>query len=219
MRLHVFSFDERCRFEKEFLGFLALRKRKLVDELGWSLHHFGGLEKDQYDRTGAIYSVVTNQGGVVAGARASSCRSSDDKWSYMLKDASEGKLPGIPGGLLSEYPETNETWECTRFVMDETQADQELPSIETKLVVAGLCEAASTMGATELISLSPPGLGPLLRRFGYRVYREPARYVCDDDGREYRAFRMKCDPRVNRDLAVTYGLEGEGVGWGLTGAA
>ncbi|QAX29300.1 acyl-homoserine-lactone synthase [Leisingera sp. NJS204] len=204
MQLHVFSFEHRRAFEAVYSGFLALRKLKLVDELGWGLVHDGHFEQDQYDRTGAVYSIVTQGGRVIAGARAASCAGNDGYWTYMLQDARDGKIPGIPGGLLNDYPETNLTWECTRFVMDETRADQAHPSIETKLVVAGLCRAAFGLGASELMSLSPQGLGPLLRRFGYQIRREAARYNCEDDGRQYRAFRMECDPGVNQYLAARY---------------
>lgn len=204
MQLHVFSFDQRSAFRKEFQGFLALRKQKLVDELGWGLQHDGTFEQDQYDRPGAIYSIVTGAGKTIAGARVASCGDDDGYWSYMLKDARDGKIRGIPGGLLSDYPETNRTWECTRFVMNELLADPKQPSIETKLVVAGLCLAAFNYGASELMSLSPRGLGLLLKRFGYKVRKEAARYICDDDGREYRPFLMSCNPSVNLDLATRY---------------
>ncbi|KIC35752.1 acyl-homoserine-lactone synthase [Leisingera sp. ANG-M7] len=204
MQLHVFSFDHRSAFNDEYQGFLALRKQKLVDELGWKLHHDGSFERDQYDRPGAIYSLVTRKRQVIAGARVASCGDSDGYWSYMLKDARDGKIEGIPGDLLSVYPETNRTWECTRFVMDETQADTTQPSIETKLVVAGLCLAAYNFGASELMSLSPRGLGLLLKRFGYKVRKETARYICGDDGREYRPFLMACNPSVNLELVSLY---------------
>lgn len=202
MQLHIFSYEQRSSFNAEYQGFLALRKQKLVDELGWGLDHDGTFEQDQYDRPGAVYSVVTQGHRIIAGARAASCGGSDGYWSYMLKDARDGKIQGIPGGLLSEYPETDRTWECTRFVMDETLADPAQRSIETKLVVAGLCQAAHSFGASEMMSLSPRSLGLLLRRFGYTVRREPVRYICDDDGREYRTFLMACDPLVNQDLAA-----------------
>ncbi|NVK13362.1 MAG: hypothetical protein HWE35_04210 [Rhodobacteraceae bacterium] len=208
MQLHIFSFEQRSAFKAEYQGFLALRKQKLVDELGWGLQHDGTFERDQYDRPGAIYSVVTSDSRIIAGARAASCGDSDGYWSYMLKDARDGKIQGIPGGLLSDYPETNRTWECTRFVMDETRADTAQPSIETKLVVAGLCMAAFSFGATEMMSLSPRGLGLLLKRFGYKVRKEAARYICDDDGREYRPFVMACNPAVNLDLAAFYASPG-----------
>ncbi|UWQ27283.1 acyl-homoserine-lactone synthase [Leisingera sp. M523] len=204
MQLHVFTFEQLPSFDAVHLGFLALRKLKLVDELGWGLTHDGSFEQDQYDRAGAVYSIVTLGGRVIAGARAASCGGSDGYWAYMLKDARDGKIQGIPGGLLADYPETSQTWECTRFVMDESHANQAHPSIETKLVVAGLCQATFNFGASELMSLSPPGLGPLLRRFGYKVRRETARYICEDDGREYRPFRMQCDPGVNQALAANY---------------
>ncbi|UWQ24260.1 hypothetical protein K3553_15040 [Leisingera aquaemixtae] len=204
MHLHIFSFEQRSGFNAAYQGFLALRKQKLVDELGWGLDHDGTFEQDQYDRPGAVYSIVTQGSRVVAGARAASCGGSDGYWSYMLKDARDGKIQGIPGGLLSAYPETGRTWECTRFVMDETLADTAQPSIETKLVVAGLCQAAFSLGASEMMSLSPRSLGLLLRRFGYSVRREAVRYICEDDGREYRSFLMACDPEVNQDLAAFY---------------
>ncbi|MFS4582920.1 acyl-homoserine-lactone synthase [Phaeobacter sp. C3_T13_0] len=204
MQLHVFSFGQSAKYRQVFEGFLALRKRKFVDELGWSLKHQGGLERDQYDRPGALYSIVTRNGQVVAGARALSCGAVDGRWSYMLKDAADGKLDGIPGGLMDVYPSDNSAWECTRFATDEALAYTSSHCIETKLIVAGLCSGARSLGAKKLLSLSSRALGVLLRRFGYQVQRQPNRYLCEDDQREYFAFVMGCDPMVNDDLFRQY---------------
>ncbi|MFV1492365.1 acyl-homoserine-lactone synthase [Phaeobacter sp. JH18-32] len=200
MQLHVFSYEQTSDFSRIFDGFLSLRKRKLVDELGWTLACRGEVERDQYDRPGTLYSIATYNGEVVAGARAQSCGNKSGRWTYMLKDAADGKLVGIPGGLLVSYPSDNTVWECTRFVNDE-RLFKDLPDwIGTKLVVAGLCQATRRLGAERLISLSPRALGVLLRRFGYQVQRQGRRYLCEDDQREYWAFVMGCAPVVNEAL-------------------
>ncbi|KXF92119.1 acyl-homoserine-lactone synthase [Phaeobacter inhibens] len=204
MKLHVFSFAQRSSYSGVLEGFFALRKRKLVDELGWALAHDGGLESDQYDRPGAVYSIVTNDDCVVAGARALSCGAAYGHWTYMLKDAADGKLDGIPAELMDVYPTDHSAWECTRFVTDERLAENSPYSVEAKLVVAGLCRGTHWLGATRLLSLSPRALGVLLRRFGYSVQRQANRYLCEDDQREYWVFVMGCDPAVNEKLFLTY---------------
>lgn len=202
MKLHLIRFSPQG--SDIFDGFLALRKRILVDGLGWGLKCRDGMETDQYDRHGAVYSIVTQQGQVVAGARAISCGASQDGWTYMLKDAHDNLIRSIPSGLLSGFPTTAETWECTRLVMDEGSLGARGRQLAMRLLVFGLCEQASGAGCQEMISLSPVSLGRRLERLGYSVAQEAPTYVCEDDRRAYRVFRMRCNPSVNREVGLRF---------------
>lgn len=110
----------------------------------------------------------------------------------MLLDAELGKLPGISGGLIPEYPIGADTWECTRLVVAPELSRRERETA-LKQVVHGLCIAADASGANKLLSLSPLLFGRLLRSFGYDAKPLGERYLCEDDGRSYTAFSMPVD--------------------------
>jgi len=186
MKLHTFQFLDQHKHGPAFATFLKLRQQILVDSLGWSLPNDGQYEMDQYDRVDAFYSIVTNDSGdAIAGARAAPCNASWGGWSYMLNDAAKGLIPEIPSDLMEHYPQTADTWECTRFVSSQPE-----DSTATKLVVSGLCQIAAAHGAKELISLSPPRLLRLLQSYGYKVQRAGKTYLCDDDQKRYIPLKM-----------------------------
>ncbi len=197
MQLHTFSFIDQHLHGSAFADYLGLRYRVLVDDFGWDLSNDGSVEMDQYDHPGAVFSVVTNEGGVVAGARALPCNASWGGWSYMLKDAALGKVTRIPDDLLPEYPCSNDTWECTRLVSDDTMLSSRAGLMALRLVVFGLCQEAGGRGADNLISLSPSSFGRLLRMLGYNADPLGREYIGEEDGRLYRAFSMPCDRLVN----------------------
>lgn len=210
MKLTTFSFIDRADYHQCYTGFLELRKRVLVDGLGWDLPVTGETESDQYDNPTAVYSAVEYKGRVIAGARAAPCSARWGGWSYMLNDADQGLIPGIPRGILSSYPTENSVWECTRFVSDDVLGTSEDRLRATRMVVAGLCQLSGGLGASSLMSLSPAPLGRLLRSFGYKVSIVGAAYVCADDGRRYRPFTMDCDVKVNSDLIADHSAQRRG---------
>ncbi|MVO16821.1 acyl-homoserine-lactone synthase [Parasedimentitalea huanghaiensis] len=197
MQLHTFSFLDQYHHGPIFNGFLELRYRVLVENLGWELSHDGVVEMDQYDHPKAVYSIVTNKGQVVAGARALPCNASWGGWSYMLKDAALQKLKSIPDDLLDDCPDTANTWECTRLVTDDTNLAQLSRMKALRMVVHGLCKEAGKRGANDLISLSPSSFGRLLEIAGYSPVPLGRQYAANEDGRHYRVFRMPCDRKVN----------------------
>ena len=204
MQLHTFSFLDQYHHGTVFTEYLALRYRALVGELGWDLSNDGSVEMDQYDHPSAVFSVVTYQGKVIGGARALPCSASWGGWSYMLKDASLGKLARMPNDLLSEYPNACHTWEGTRLVMDETIETARVRLMAIRLVVFGLCKLANNGGAETLISLSPSSFGRLLGAMGYAAVPIGREYICEEDNLSYRAFSMPCDPLVNADTCVAF---------------
>lgn len=84
--------------------FGRFRKRLFIDELGWSLRSFRGEEIDDFDSDDAIYCVVTNETGVIAGFRAMTTAGP-----YLARSA-------FPA-LASErrYPQSHDVWEISRF--------------------------------------------------------------------------------------------------------
>ncbi|MFN3275386.1 MAG: acyl-homoserine-lactone synthase [Paracoccus sp. (in: a-proteobacteria)] len=102
--------------------YLKLRKEVFVDRLEWPLFHAEELEFEQYDTFDTVYVVATRGGEVVGGARL---RRTDQEtgngqltYSYMIRDASLGILPGLPQNLCDELPPMQkDVWEITRMVV------------------------------------------------------------------------------------------------------
>ena len=81
-------------------SYLKLRKEVFVDRLEWPLLHVDELEFEQYDTFDTTYVVATCGDDVVGGARL---RRTDQRsggghvrYSYMIRDACLGLLPGLP---------------------------------------------------------------------------------------------------------------------------
>jgi N-acyl-L-homoserine lactone synthetase len=197
---HTFKISDLGTAGALFVGFLTLRNRVLIDGLGWTLSNDGHLEMDQYDNPLAVYSVVTTNDTVIAGARMLPCNATWAGATYMLLDAHQGAIEGIPANLMQHYPTDADTWECTRLVVaPELNADDRDTAM--KLVVNGLCHHANVMGANRLVSLSPLTLGRWLGRLGFQAQVEGGHFKCHDDGRLYRAFSMKSGQQVSGPLS------------------
>ncbi len=134
---------------------LKLRKRLFVDHEAWEVPHNEVAEWDQYDTANSIYVVTHDQGRVLAASRLNPCSFEGGGWSYMIKDAIEGKLPGIPQDILLQTPDRAGTWEATRFTVDPTLSSQDRNTYLAANAQALKLEAKSR-GAKELIALMPP---------------------------------------------------------------
>lgn len=111
---------------------LKQRRKLFVDELGWPVPHDEQIEMDQYDRFDATYVLVEDQGEVVAYARLLPTTSEvvfgEVQFSYLVRDAVEGLLPGIPTNIMAGQPApiTSDVWEMTRFQAKDRRAMREL---------------------------------------------------------------------------------------------
>lgn len=200
MQLRTFRFSQLISDPKHYIGFLNLRKRIFVDQLGWQLQSDGEIELDQYDNIHSLYSIVTHKGKVIAGARSTPCDTDFYGSHYMLLDAHLGTIASMPGDLMDEYPTSRDTFECTRLAMDPSGLSSEQQDMTLKLVIFGLCEASKGLGATKLISLSPVTFGRLLRRLGYKPKLMGRSYPCKEDNLKYCVFQMPCETEFSSEL-------------------
>ena len=73
---------------------------------------------DQYDNPKARYAlVIGDEGQVLAGARALPTSARWGDITYMLRDAQDGRIGGIPADLLGERILPDTMYECTRLVI------------------------------------------------------------------------------------------------------
>lgn len=209
-----FDFSSFHRHGSAFYQFLALRKRVLVDQLGWQVPHDDHVEMDQYDSPLAQYSLVWQDGKVLGGARAMSTTASWGEHTYMLRDALCGKLPHIPPHLMSVDIASPLVWECTRLVMSDEVRTQAERAQCLRLIIDGLVTIARKRGAEELICLSSVFLMRAMRQLGYQVTPLGETYRNDEDGRVYGVLRMPATfsrLRQQADLAVPHAMMDRGL--------
>lgn len=119
----VINYPENSDLWSRVSEYFKLRKRIFVDQLDWELYSAEGLEFEQYDNfANTTYIVAIQNNKVVAGARLrrtdSSYGSGLIKYSYMIRDACIGLLPGLPRNLCYNVPPQDEKiWELTRMVV------------------------------------------------------------------------------------------------------
>ncbi len=200
----TFELLDQHLYGSAFKDYLALRKKFFVDSLNWGIPHNRSVEMDQYDNPLARYSLVLRDGQVIAGARALPTTASWGDHSYMLRDASRGKLSAIPSQLLKSDIRTDRVWECTRLVIADTVTSMAERVTCLNLIVDGLVQMARKEGADELMSLSNLWLQRVLRKLGYACDLICDPYVNADDGHKYAVMTMPIDRTLPALPAATH---------------
>ena len=147
---------------------LQKRKAIFVDQLGWDVPNASGMEADQYDIPFSHWVAVHDQGEVIAGVRLTPTTARCGIYTYMLKDAHEGRLQGLPRDLLYLTPPvSSKVWEASRvFICDHLSADQR-NTVRAGLLSSMIASARSP-NADRLICLLP-GWWPRLADLGLTV--------------------------------------------------
>lgn len=191
----TFNLTELHKYGTAFFEFLALRKQFFVDQLGWQIPHDDDVEMDQYDNPKAYYSLVLEDGKVIGGGRAMATTAQWGSHTYMLRDAVEGKIIGIPETIVNKVEVDANVWECTRVVVSSDIKDPAKSAECLAMIVEGLAQQATEQNATELMALSRPSLVRALRKIGYSPRLIGDSYVNGDDGRRYVAMSMSVTDR------------------------
>lgn len=168
---HVtFPLGEEDRISQHlFREFLALRKRVFTDRKSWDVWLKKRNDIDQYDQYDARYIVAYNPTTlkVVAGARLlRTDRGIDDPaaggGTYMIRDAVEGRLSGLPSDLLFDAPPVeSDVWELTRLV-------SEGPPAAVGLVMKELNRFLIFQRARSCLFLGPKVISRLARSGGFK---------------------------------------------------
>ncbi|MBU2956121.1 acyl-homoserine-lactone synthase [Paracoccus sp. 1_MG-2023] len=161
-------------------SYLKLRKEVFVDRLEWPLFHVDDLEFEQYDSFDTTYIVATRGLEVVGGARL---RRTDQRsgggrvqYSYMIRDACLGILPGLPINLCDEVPPQDEgVWELTRMVVNG-------PKDITRLILQATNEFLSQKGAASLMFLGSPAFLRMAKTWKWPA-KQLGPVTGNDDGR------------------------------------
>lgn len=132
------------------VSFLRLRKEVFIDKMDWQLHDVEAMEYEQYDRFDAVYIIAHENGKVLGGARLLRSDRTMGVYSYMLRDAFRGLLPGIPQEVCDVHPPSSDTvWELTRLAVNRT-------GDVARRILEETNKYLSSQGASECLFLGPP---------------------------------------------------------------
>jgi N-acyl-L-homoserine lactone synthetase len=157
-----------------FANILTARREAYHAGRGWNLPETMGIEYDQYDTPVSRWLAVNDAAGnVLAGARLTPTTAQSGIYSYLLRDAQNGLLEGIPGDLLFEQaPVERGIWEVTRGFFTEGLATHMRQDVLDTLV-RQTAMAAREEGITKLLALMPadwerwvPRMSPNLKAAG-----------------------------------------------------
>ncbi len=158
------------------------RKQLFVDQLAWEIPHNSFIERDQYDRHDTCYVLIEENGALIGYARLLSTTSvvnyGTTCHTYMVKDAREGLLPGIPSDILEhgDPPVDEKVWEMTRFEARNRAAMRAI--FET--AADHLCR----LGVHQTVSYTRCSYAPILNALGLPT-RVLGRTVRSSDGKSY----------------------------------
>lgn len=168
-----------CDNDFSFLaGYFQLRSRVFVNGKKWDLFNSNEHELDEYDKETSHYIVVYNEdtGEVCGGARLSPTEDPSfnspiyqDAASFMIKDACEGLLNGLPTNLCFGPPPTGERiWELTRVVVSDPSVTQALFEAGTRFLTDKNVEQCLALGSPAVMRVAkkygcePKAIGPLV---------------------------------------------------------
>ena len=159
--------------------YLKLRKEVFVDRLEWPLFHAEELEFEQYDSFDTVYVIATLNGVTVGGARLRRANQVSGKgqlqYSYMIRDACLGILPGLPDNLCYEVPSMDTSmWEITRMVVKG-------PREISRMILAKVNEFLSEEGAETVLFLGSPAFKRMANSLNWPV-KQLGPVTGNDDG-------------------------------------
>ena len=146
-------------------GLDTYRHKIFVDTLGWNLPTLGGLERDQFDRADTVYVIASQIDGVVCGC----ARLLPTTRAYLLAEV----FPGLMNGM--SLPCAPDVWELSRFSTKCVEGPAALSRDEARrhfyAFFAAVVDAATTRGATRLITFTALGLERIVRAMGVHTHR------------------------------------------------
>lgn len=166
---HTLTFANLHEHGALFANFLRARKETFIDTLGWDLPQTMEMEFDQYDTPMSRYIIVHRGETPLAGMRLVPTTSKVMLYSYMLKDAQDGHLEGLPDMLDGPAPTRPDTWEASRVLIrnDPTGANTSRARIRS-LLLCEMLHAAHDAGVEKIICILP-GWWPTMARMGCKV--------------------------------------------------
>ncbi|MCG6557373.1 GNAT family N-acetyltransferase [Ruegeria sp. 1NDH52C] len=146
--------------------YLEARKSIFIDRLHWHVAEADGMEFDQYDTPACHWIVLHEYGEVLGGVRLLPTTARCGIYSYMLRDAQNGLLAGLPRDVLFfEAPVKPSVWEATRFFVTDAVPTARRVDVQQKLFDSMAVTAAKN-GATRILGIVPAVWSRWARRLG-----------------------------------------------------
>ncbi|MXU66775.1 acyl-homoserine-lactone synthase [Oceanomicrobium pacificus] len=143
-----------------------LRKNVFVDGLTWTLPNHGGYEWDQYDGPRSLMLLREEGGTCTGGCRLIRCdgahRFGEVEFSYTIRDAHRGILPGIPRELAEHAPTDKGAWELSRAISGGD-------AVHFKALLARAARFVQHQGGDRILLISRPASLILVPKWGYRA--------------------------------------------------
>lgn len=162
LRVEVIQFPAQADRWDLVRKYMQLRRSVFITQMDWTLHSHEGQEFEQYDTFSATYVIATLGSEVVGGARLLRADNRNGIYRYMIRDACDGLLEGMPDNLCAEEtpPTGDNAWELTRLV-----------SARGARVAAEVLKRCNfflrTQKAEVCLFLGPPSFLRMAKRMGY----------------------------------------------------
>jgi acyl homoserine lactone synthase len=173
-------------------GYFYLRKKVFLDLMGWELHQTREMEFEQYDTPNVTYLIAHDGEAVLGGARLTRTDTKQPSdfgaipYTYMIKDAFDGRLPQLPPQICEAAPPTDAaTWELTRLVSNGNQG-------VGRSILDATNDFLKNAGASACLFLGPPAFMKMARAQGYNP-TPIGKIQGNQDGR-FLAFRCEVKP-------------------------
>jgi acyl homoserine lactone synthase len=168
-------------------SFLQLRKEVFIDKMDWPLYQYDAIEFEQYDTFNAVYIIAHDGAQVLGGARL--IRTDHEigtgkiKYSYMIRDAYNGLLPGMPTEICFEKPPTDpKIWELTRLAtLPGADVARELLHATNRFLIQEQAEKCLFLGPPAFLRMAK-GMGYMPSRMGPTVRNDDGAFLafsCD----------------------------------------
>lgn len=146
-------------------GFMQLRREVFIEEMHWSLQTTDAMEFEQYDSPDAVYIVAHDLDRVLGGARLlrtdREIGTGKVRYSYMIRDAYLGHLPGLPADICEgEPPRARTAWELTRLAVRSARLGA--------AILHATNEFLKREHADTCLFLGPPSFMRMARGMGYQ---------------------------------------------------
>ena len=191
MQTTTLSFENLHNHGELFANLFRARKQSFIVEKNWDLPEALGMEYDQYDTPASRWIAIHELGDILAGIRLTPTTAKCGIYSYMIKDAQDGRVGSLPPDLLyGTAPVDPNVWECTRVFVSNAVPMRIRRRVHGYMVGA-MIRSARDLGATQLIAITPGNWPRWYGRCGLTA-KAASRMMYVDDG-EYQC--------VNIDLA------------------
>lgn len=168
-------------------AFLQLRKAVFIDQMDWPLYQYDAIEFEQYDTFNAVYLIAHDGAQVLGGARL--IRTDHEtgtgkiKYSYMIRDAYYGLLPGMPTEICFEKPPADpKIWELTRLAtLPGADVARDLLHATNRFLIQEQAEQCLFLGPPAFLRMAK-GMGYAPVRLGPTVKNEDGSFLafsCD----------------------------------------